>query len=223
MDNGSCPACVSYVFRGLTVRMMSSSSWCFGVCSPLPWAVFIRPECATLLGLVIAEEQMPCPLLSCSRSMPMCFCAPLQWDWLTQSRRKLNPWDSGALSLLVSLLATGTRAGTKGVAGAGVLQLDGGRLAPVCHPRVCVQRGCSDPSTRCAVAVEIACAVARQLKHLCFHTAMPRNAQLSSFLSPFFDFADMTALALILLHSVALLRFLGVNPINPKKPSWHCR
>lgn len=109
------------------------------------------------------------------------------------------------------------------MAGAGVLQLGGGRLAPVCHPRVCVQRGCSDPSTRCAVAVEIACAVAKQLKHLCFHTAMPRNAQLSSFLSPFFDFADMTPLALILLHSVALLQFLGVNPVNPKKPSWHCR
>lgn len=115
MDNGSCLACVSYMFRGLTVRMMSSSSWCFGVCSPLPWAVFIHPGCATLMGLVIAEEQMPSPLLTCSRSMPMCFHAPLPWDCPTQSRCKLNPWDPGALSLLLSLLGTGTRAGTKGV------------------------------------------------------------------------------------------------------------
>lgn len=109
------------------------------------------------------------------------------------------------------------------VAGAGVLRLGRGRLPPVYHPGVCVRRRCSDPSARCAVAVEIACAVARQLKHPCLHTAMPWNSQLSSFLSLFFDFADMTPLALIPLHSVALLQFLGVNPINPKKPAWHCK
>lgn len=71
--------------------------------------------------------------------------------------------------------------------------------------------------------MEIACAVARQLKHPRLHTAMPRNAQLSLFLSPFCDLADMTPLALIPLHSVALLRFLGVNPVNPEKPAWHCK
>lgn len=101
------------------------------------------------------------------------------------------------------------------------LRLGGGSLAPVYHPRVCVQVVMLWPCR--AVAMEIACAVARQLKHLRLHTAMPRNSQLSSFLSPAFDFADMTPLALILLHSVALLRLLGVNPINPIKPAWHCK
>lgn len=79
------------------------------------------------------------------------------------------------------------------------------------------------PCAGCAVAMAIACTVARQLKHPRLHTAMPRNAQLSSFPSPFCDLADMTPLALIPLHSVALLRFLGVNPANPKKPAWHCK
>lgn len=107
------------------------------------------------------------------------------------------------------------------VAGAGMLWLGRGWVSPACHPHV--RQGCSDPSTRCAVAVEIACAVARQLKHLHSHTAMPRNSQLSSFPSPVFDFADMTPLALIPLRSVALPRFRGVNPISPKKPAWCCK
>lgn len=95
----------------------------------------------------------------------------------------------------------------------------GSGLSPlgVCAP------WCSDPSARCAVAMEIACAVARQLKHLHLHTAMPRNSQLSSLLSPFFDFSATTPLALTPLHSVTLLRFCGVNPVNPKKPTWHCK
>lgn len=89
-------------------------------------------------------------------------------------------------------------------------------VAPGCAGMLC-------PCAGCAVAMEIACAVARQLKHPRLHTAMPRNAQLSSFLSPFCDLADMTPLALSPLHSVARLRFLGVNPVNPKKPAWHCK
>lgn len=96
-----------------------------------------------------------------------------------------------------------------------------GKLSPCVAPGV--RSGRSAPCAGCAVAVEIACAVARQLKHPRLHTAMPRNAQLSSFLSPFCDLADMTPLALIPLHSVALLRLLGVNPVNPKKPAWHCK
>lgn len=95
------------------------------------------------------------------------------------------------------------------------------RLSPCVAPGA--RSGCAAPCAGCAVAMEIACAVARQLKHPCLHTAMPRNAQLSSFPSPFCDLADMTLLALIPLHSVALLRFLGVNPVNHKKPAWHCK
>lgn len=121
--------------------------------------------------------------------------------------------------------ATGTRAGPSGAGwpAQGCCGWTRGGWLRLVTPGVCVRQGCSDPSARCAVAVEIACAVARQLKHPRSHTAMPRNSQLSSFPSPVFDFADMTPLALIPLHSVALLRFLGVNPINPKKPAWHCK
>lgn len=81
--------------------MISSGSWCFGVCSPALWAVFIQPGCATLPGCVISEEQMRCPLLSYSRSVPMCFHIPLWWDHPAQSRCNLHPCARGASLLLV--------------------------------------------------------------------------------------------------------------------------
>ena len=203
MDSGGHPACVSYtstISEGLAAR--SVSSWYFGVCSPMLWAVFTQPGCAVAPGWVTWEEQVRCPLLSDPGSEPVCFHAPLRRDHPVQSRCKPG-WPAQQCC---------GQTGEVGVP----------RLGPVCHPGVCVQRWCSDPSPPCAVAVEIACTVARQLKHPRLHTAMPRNSQLSSFLSPGFDFAEMTPLALIPLHSVALLRFLSVNPIKPEKPTRHC-
>lgn len=161
----------------IAMGMMSSGSWCFGVCSPALWAVFIQPGRATLPGCVISGEQMCCPLLSYSRSVPMSFHAPLRWGHPTQSRCKLQPRAQGASSLPV--LPTGAGPGGAGWPAQGAA-LGQRRLPPVYHPRVWVQQRCSDPSAHRAVAMEIACAVARQLKHLRLHTAMPRNSQLSS-------------------------------------------
>lgn len=137
----------------------------------------------------------------------------------TENRCGLHPWARGASWLPLPGESPGAPGGAGRPAQAGVAVP--GRLSPCVAPGV--RSGRSAPCAGCAVAMEIACAVARQLKHPRLHTAMPRNAQLSSFLSPFCDLADMTPLALIPLHSVALLRFLGVNPVNPEKPAWHCK
>lgn len=71
----------------------------------------------------------------------------------------------------------------------------------------------------CSVAVEIACAVARQLEHLPSPTAMPRNPELSSLPLPFLCLAEM---ALSQLHSMALWA-VSVNPAEQEKPTWQCK
>lgn len=70
---------------------------------------------------------------------------------------------------------------------------------------------------RCAVAVEIACTVARQLEHLPLPTAMPRNPELSSLPLPFLCLAEM---ALSQLRSMARRWAVGVNPTKQEKPTW---
>lgn len=171
----------------------------FGACSPALRAVFTQPPHSSLPGPWNSRAAaVPSMARSCSRSCSV---------------------SSHAQAAPLSPVAAGV--GFSGAGGRHRAVWPCRRACPRVSPLGARRMLC--PCAGCAVAMEIACAVARQLKHPRPHTAMPRNAQLSSFPSPFCDLADMTPLALIPLHSVALLRFLGVNPESPKKPARHCK